>query len=141
MVLQSHAVSAMQGGNTNRFAEPEPDEFMGLMFQCGPIRFVGHQDDAAFLLSQELSHLLIQRHNAFPDIDDEQDQIGFRNSQVDLPFDVLGQIIMILDPVSPGIYQFKIMVVVVADRANPVSGDSRGRFDDTDTPTCQCVQP
>ena len=103
-----------------------PQEFFG-SFQPEPDRqqrfdtpqpgiSIGDQADTVVVRAEKVDHGSIQRHDSVSHVDDEQDQTGLINGESNLPFNVLGQIVDVIDAVAAGIDQLEVDVVQVEDR-------------------------
>ena len=141
---QCLAIAILLGGDRNRLASTELVEFSAPLVDLGIVGLVHHQDDRRLEVTQPLGDLLVQGHQLVADVHDEEDQAGLVHGRVDLPVDVLAQIVAVDHADAAGVDQLEEpRILVVADlrqRPDPVAGDPGQVIDDGDPPPRQPVE-
>src|SRR5262249_23510981 len=89
---------------------------------------------------QALGNLFIQRHQAVPPIDDEEDDVRLLHRQTNLPFDVFGEIVHVFDADAAGVSQFDLPAVEIDNGGNAIARHPGGGIDNGDTGTGKPVK-
>ena len=104
------------------------------------VGLVGDADDRLVERAQPLGDLLVERHDAVADVDDEEDDGGRVDGELDLPLDVGGEVVDVHDAHAAGVDQFEEAVAGLDDGGDAVAGDAGGRIDDGDAPAGEPVE-
>ena len=80
---------------------------MAERFQLERVALVGDADDRLVDGAQPLGDFLVERRQAGAGIDDEQDDVGLVDGDLDLPFDVGGEVVDVLDADAAGVDQLE----------------------------------
>jgi hypothetical protein len=119
--------AALELKRQHRFVAGDVDRIDVEVFD---VAFVGDEDDWLVHAAQPLGHFVIERHPARADIDDEHDDARFLDGPIDLPLDVLGQVVAVFDAHAAGINQLNVAIAQWQGNGNAVTRHARGRVDD-----------
>ncbi len=105
-------------------------ELVGLAFQAGVVGLVGHANHRHLHITEPFGDLAVQRRDAFAGIDDEEDHRRRINGRLNLFFDVLGQVVDVLDAHAAGIDQFDESFAELRKVRDAIAGHAGLRIDD-----------
>ena len=118
------------GADGDRFSKPELHEFTDAGGKMRRIDFVGNHAHATGVTADEVGGAAVERRDPVPNVDDEENQVGFVDRKLNLPLDVLAQIVPVDHAVPAGIHELEKRLVDVAHGRDTVARHARGRFDD-----------
>ncbi len=108
--------------------ESQSEELVRLRIQRQIVCLVGDANDRLVDVSQSSRDFLVQGQEPRSAIDHEQHHVGLAQTDLDLGFDMLGQIVDVVDSEPPGINQVELMPLVlnrmdfgVGEAKNPVN--------------------
>ncbi len=101
---------------------------------------VGDEQHRLVDAAQAAGDLLVEGHQAVAGIDDEQDQVGLVDGDVDLAFDVAGQIVDVLDAHAAGVDDFEVAIADLDGCRQAIAGHAGRGIDDGDAPARQPIE-
>ncbi len=104
------------------------------------IGFIGNADYGHLDVPQSLVDFTVQRHHALAGIDDEEDHLGRIDSRIDLLFDLLREVVGILNTHSARIDQLDKPISELHEVRDAVARNSGGGIDDGQTLPCEPVK-
>ena len=123
---QRLAVAVLLGGDGDRLAPAELVELAAPLVDLGIVGLVHDQDDRRLEVAQPLGDLLVERHQLVADVHDEEDQAGLVHGRVDLPVDVLAEVVAIDHADAAGVDQLEEPRIRPRRRSGPAPRRGRG---------------
>ena len=123
-------VSILQNTHAHQIAVSEAMEFVGVGVLGLAVGFVGNKQDRFVDFTESIGHFGVQGDQSAARVDDKEEHIGFFDGREDLHFDLIGQIIDVLDSDSTGIDQFEMAAFMFDQGRKAISGDPGKVFDD-----------
>ncbi len=137
-------VAVLLRRDVDRLAPAELVELAAPLVELGVSALFITRMTGVFGVAEPLGDLLVQRHHAVADVDDEEDQVGLVHRGLDLPLDVLAEVVAVDHADPAGVHQLEepgLVVVPELDQgADAVAGHARHVVDDGDPATGQPVE-
>ncbi len=129
-VEQLLVIPILPRAGADQLALAELVKFVGLGVELRVVGLVGHAKNRHVDVPQPAGHFFVERHQTVARIDYEQNHRGRFDRRVDLIFDVLGEVVGIVDAHAARIDQFEVPLPVAEQIGHAVAGDARGGIDD-----------
>lgn len=133
-------VSILQNAHAHQIAVSEAMEFVGVGVLGLAVGFVGNKQDRFVDFSESIGHFGVQGYQSAARVDNKQEHIGFFDGREDLQFDLVGQIIDVLDSDSTGIDQFEMATFMFDQGRKAISGHPGKVFDDRQAATVEPIK-
>ena len=104
------------------------------------IALVGEAEDRFADVPQPFGDFLVERRQPSPAIDHEEDHVGLVDGNLDLPFDVGGEVIDVLDADAAGVDELEEAILDVDQGGDAIARDAGGGIDDGDAPAREPVE-
>ena len=129
-----------RGGDGHGVSEAECVEAAELAGLLWRVELVGDEYDVAIFAAEGSRDVLVEGHDALWGVDDEEDEGGLGDGVADLVFDVVGEVVDVLDAHAAGVDHFDPAPVELDGGGYSVSRDAGSGVDDGDPPPGKGVQ-
>ena len=126
------AVAVLPHADDHGRTEAERIELVSMHVEFRVVRLVGHEQHITARLAQPRRHLAIGGQESAAHLDDEDDERRIDQPRLDLPIDLSGESVGIVEPHAAGVDEIEHAAVEIDPLHESVAGHARGRILDRD---------